>query len=273
MSKLLSAFVSVGTATGIAGCSIVPDIPHEAQLPVAEILLNATCGLQSAFRYLDQSEFSRFKARYWLISVALLPKIDSGVAAGAGYNGKSSSVGTPYSTSWVVGSPPGLSVDTTGERNSAVTFKINSADLIRNVHLDCRNSSPTFNALSNNLGLHDWLVRSALALNINPVAKVDSPSYNSEITIKFSGDGSYSYAFPFGGAFVSASGSYSVDEQLQISMTPIDPAPKPYLVRTLPVADLNSDVPNTARISTATANQRLDLQQLQNTLRSLKVIQ
>lgn len=273
MSKLLCAFVSAGATVLIAGCGLVPDIPRETQLPVAEILLNASCGLQAAFRYLDQPAFARFKPRYWLISVALLPKIDSAITAGAGYNGKSSSVGAPYSTSWVIGSPPGLSVNTTGERNSAITFKINSGDLINTVRLDCSNSSPTFSALTNNLALYDWLVRSASALNVNPAAKADSPSYNSQITIKFSGDGSYSYAFPFGGAFVAASGSYSIDEQLQISMTPVDPPPKPYTVRTLPVADLNSDVRNAATTSTAIANQRLDLQQLQNTLRSLKAVQ
>lgn len=273
MSRLLSAFVSLGTSIVTAGCSIVPDIPRETQLPVAEILLNASCGLQAALRHLDQPAFARFKPRNWLISVALLPKVDTGVTAGAGYNGKSSSIGAAYSTSWIVGSPPGLSLNTTGQRDSAITFKINSGDLIKSVRLDCSDSSPTFSALTNNLGLYDWLVRSASALNVNPAAKADSPTYNSQITIRFNGDGSYSYAFPFGGAFVAASGSYSIDEQLQISMTPLDPPPKPYTVRTLPVADLNSDVRNAATISTTIANQRLDLQQLQNTLRSLKAVQ
>lgn len=273
MSKFFCLIVSLAITLVTGGCSIVPDIPREAELPVAEILLNASCGLQAAFRYLDQPAFARFRPRYWLISVALLPKIDSTISAGAGYNGKSSSVGAPYSTSWIIGSPPGLSVNTTGERNSAITFKINSGELIKSVQLDCSNSSPTFSALTHNLGLFDWLVRSASALNVNPAAKADSPSYNSQITIKFNGDGSYSYAFPFGGAFVAASGSYSIDEQLQISMTPLDPAPRPYTVRTLPVADLNSNVRNAATISSAIANQRLDLQQLQNTLRSLKAVQ
>jgi len=273
MSSPIRAFALTGVAVLVAGCSVVPDIPRETQLPVAEILLNASCGLQAAFRYLDQPAFARFKPRYWLISVALLPKIDSAMAVGAGYNGRSSSIGAPYATSWVIGSPPGLGVNTTGERNSAITFKINSADLINGVRLDCSDPSPTFGALTNNLGLYDWLVRSASALNVNPAARADSPSYNSQITIKFNGDGSYSYGFPFGGAFASASGSYSIDEQLQISMTPIDPAPKPFTVRTLPVDDLRSDARNAAAISAATANQRLDLQQLQNTLRSLRAIQ
>ncbi|MBR0715913.1 hypothetical protein [Bradyrhizobium liaoningense] len=235
--------------------------------------MNASCGLQTALRYLDQPTFARFKPRYWLISIALLPKVDSAITAGAGYNGRSSSIGAPYSTSWVIGSPPGLAVNATGERNSAITFKINSGDLIKEIRLDCSDTSPTFNALTNNLGLYDWLVRSASALNVNPSANADSPSYNTQITIRFNGDGSYSYAFPFGGAFVAASGSYSIDEQLQISMTPIDPPPKPYTVRTLPVADINSNVRNAAAISATVANQRLDLQQLQNTLRSLKAVQ
>jgi hypothetical protein len=274
MRIVKSAVAPVSLAYALAACGIVPDIPRENRLPIAEIVLSASCGLKFALEYLDQPEFGRFKARNWLINIVVLPKTDTDVQLGAGYNGKSSSVAVPYLSSWVVGSGPGLNVDTKGERSSGVTYKIKSVDLIKAKHLDCYNSKPTFHALINNLGLQDWLVRSAVALNVNPIAKVDSPSYNSEITIKFSGDGSYSYAFPFGGAFAAASGSYSVDEQLQISMTPLEPSPKPFHVTTLPVDNLRSVASNNASVSaTAAATQRLDFLQLQNTLRSLKSIQ
>ena len=273
MSALRVGAVSLMMAIYLVGCSIIPQIPHESQLPVGEIVLNATCDLKFALEHLDQRKFARFKARFWLISIALLPKVDAEVAVGAGYSGKSSSVSPAYLSTWVIGAAPGIQVDSKGERSSAVTYKINSADLIDDKQLDCYNSSPTFNALTNNLGVQDWLVRTAIALNSNPVATVDSPTYNSEITIKFNGDGSYSYAFPFGGALASASGNYSVDEQLQISMTPLTPPPKPYQVTTLPVPPLTSDVRNAASVSAAAATQRLDILQLQNTLRSLRAVQ
>lgn len=274
MGKIRGATAPIGCAFVLTACGIVPDTPREAQLPVAEIVLSASCGLKLALEYLDQPEFASFQARHWLISISLLPKTNTDVQVGAGYNGKSSSVGSPYLSSWVIGSGPGLNVDTKGERSSGITYKIKSSELIDEKRLNCNNQSPTFHVLINNLGLQDWLIRSASALNANPVAKPDNPNYNSEITIRFSGDGSYSYTFPFGGALAAASGSYSVDEQLQISMTPLDPPPKQFSVKTLPVDKLRSVVSNKASVSaTAAATQRLDILQLQNTLRSLKTIQ
>jgi hypothetical protein len=258
----------------LTACGIVPHIPREAQLPVAEIILSASCGLKIALEYLDQPKFGRFHARNWLISIVLLPKTNTDLQAGVGYNGKSTSVASPYLSSWVIGSAPGVNVDTKGERSSGITYKIKSSELIAEKRLDCYDQGPNFHALINHLGLQDWLIRSALALNANPVAKPDNPNYNSEITVKFSGDGSYSYAFPFGGALATASGSYSIDQQLQISMTPLDPPPKQYSVTTLPVDNLRSVVSNKASVSaTAAATQRLDILQLQNTLRSLKTLQ
>lgn len=257
------------------GCSIVPDLPPNTSFPVHEILQNATCEMQATLRLLDQRRYARFKPRQWLINVTLLPKVDTEIAAGAGYTGKSSSVPVPISSSWVIGSGPGVGIDAKGERNGAVTYNIKSRDLITTKKLDCEDVRPTYHALSQYLGVADWLVRTATAMEHNPVAEIDKPNFNSEITVKFAGDGSYSYAFPFGGASASISGNYTVDEQLQISLIPLDPPPVHFQVTTLPIGELPSSIAVNRATGTAVtqARQRSDFIQLENTLRSLRSVQ
>lgn len=257
------------------GCSVLPDLPRKANFPVEEILLNATCEMQATLRLLDQRRYAKFKPRQWLINITLLPKVDTEVFAGAGYSGKSSSIPVANSSSWVIGSGPGAGVDAKGERNGAVTYNIKSRELIATKALNCEDPRPTFHALSQYLGVADWLVRTATAMDMNPVAEVDKPNFNSQVTVKFAGDGSYSYAFPFGGASASLSGSYTVDEQLQIGLIPLDPPPAHYPVTTLPIGGLPGSVAvNRATVSSVQqARQRSDTIQLENTLRSLRSVQ
>lgn len=257
------------------GCSIVPDLPPDTSFPVHEILQNATCEMQAALKHLDRRPYARFKPRQWLINITLLPKVDTELAAGAGYNGKSSSVPVPISSSWVIGSGPGVGIDAKGERNGAVTYNIKSRELIATKKLICGDSRPTYHALSQYLGVADWLTRTAMAMEHNPVAEIDKPNFNSQITVRFAGDGSYSYAFPFGGASASISGNYTIDEQLQISLVPLDPPPVQFRVTTLPVGALPSSIAVNRATATAIsqARQRSDFIQLENTLRSLRTVQ
>jgi hypothetical protein len=150
-----------------------------------------------------------------------------------------------------------------------------SRELIASKMLPCNNDAPTFNALSQNLRVGEWLVRSASAMDLNPVAEVDKPTFNSQITIKFGGDGSYSYFFAAGTPTASIGGSYSIDEQLQISLVPLDPPPVAYTVTTLPVNGLTSSGGgNSASISSLQqAQRRSDTIQLDTTLRNLRILQ
>lgn len=258
-----------------SGCSVFPpDLPADPELPVHEILMNATCELQDSLRFLDQKKFSRFKPRQWIINVTVLPKVNNEVSGGVGYSGKSASIPTKYSSSWLIGSGPGLNVDAHGQRDAGVTYTMKSLELIATKELPCDYSSPNYHTLAQYLGVGRWLVRTAAAMEQNPVVELDKPNFNSEVTIKFAGDGSFSYAYPFGGASASLSGSYSLDEQLQISLIPADPPPVHYHITTLPVGDLpKSVVTNRSTVSvTQTARQRGDIVQLNATLRSLRQV-
>jgi hypothetical protein len=253
----------------LAGCGYLPTLPPDTDLPIREILLNASCELQSSLRYLDNSHFVRFKARQWLVTVTLLPRVDTDVSAGIGFSGKSGN------HSFVIGSGTGLGGDVKGARSSGVAYNMKSRELISSKTLPCDNPTPTFNALSQNLRVGEWLIRAASAMDLNPVAEIDKPTFNSQITIKFSGDGSYSYLFPVGTPSASFAGSYAVDEQLQISLLPLDPPPTHYNVRTLPVNGLKSlGIANSATLtSVQQAQRRSDTIQLDTTLRNLRILQ
>ena len=263
-SGLLPLFTIV-----LTGCSSIPSLPPDADLPIREILLNASCELQDSLRYLDNRHFARFKARQWLITVTLLPRVDTDISAGVGFVGKSGN------NSFVLGSGAGLGGDIKGARSSGITYNMKSRELILSKTLPCENLAPTYSALSQNLRLGEWLVRAASAMSLNPVAEIDKPTFNSQITIKFGGDGSYSYVFPALTPTVSIAGSYSIDEQLQIALLPLDPPPAHYTVTTLPVNGLDArGVSNIATVSSVQqAQRRGDTIQLDTTLRNLRILQ
>jgi hypothetical protein len=150
-----------------------------------------------------------------------------------------------------------------------------SRELILAKKLPCETTVHTFNALSQNLRVGEWLIRSATAMDRNPVADIDKPTFNSQITVKFSGDGSYSYAFPAGTPTASIGGSYSVDQQLQIALLPLDPPPAHFTVTTLPVNGLVASGQSNAATLTSVqqAQRRGDTIQLDTTLRNLRILQ
>lgn len=273
-----------GTGSGtvlalvLGGCAIAPDLPPDVALPIQEILQHTSCELQHAFRTLASDPiYARFKPGQWLVTISLTPKVDTDANASAGFTRKNPFVGNPIRfVTWSF-SGPGLQADVKGERTGGVNFTFKSNELMKDKILLCP-ASPSTHALAQHLGVGEWLVRTASAINIASSADIDKPTYDTDITIKFNGNGSYIYTFPAGTDLAAFGGSYSLDEQLNISMAPI--APKQTLVVvSLPAGqDLKKDgtPPNqvlTSTVSVQSAQQRLDIIQLQQELRRLQTLQ
>lgn len=141
--------------------------------------------------------------------------------------------------------------------------------------LPCDVDTPSLHVLTQHLGVGDWLRRVAKAVNVAATAELDKPTYNSGFTIKFAANGSYTFTFPPGTDLAAASGSYALDEQLNISMTPLTAPPPPITVVTLPQGQTFgfpkstvTAVPTTT--ATDAARQRLDLIELEQAIRNLQ---
>jgi hypothetical protein len=96
----------------------------------------------------------------------------------------------------------------------------------------------------------------------------DKPVYNSEITIRFSANGSYTYTFPPGTNLASFGGSYGLDEQLNISMAPI-PDKQTLVVNSLPSSPQYTK-PVTSTVLIESPQIRLDLQGIETAIRKLQ---
>ncbi|MGJ5130980.1 hypothetical protein [Bradyrhizobium oligotrophicum] len=198
-----------------------------------EILLYTACEVQFTLRTFDLPQYSRFNARKWLITVALNPKTDVDITPSGGLTRKVPGLAnaTRFVT-WALNAP-GLQLDVKAERSGGVGFAFKSPDLIDDRTLPCEYASPSYHALSQHLGIREWLGRSVDAMYVTGTAELDKPTYNSDITIKFSANGGYTYAFPAGTDLAALSGSYAVDEQLNITFAPLAGA-APFTVVTLP---------------------------------------
>ena len=135
-------------------------------------------------------------------------------------------------TTWALNSP-GLQLDVKTERSGSVGFDFKSGELIDDKTLPCDYASFSYHALAQHLGIREWLGRSVDAMYVTGTAVLDKPVYDSDITIKFSANGSYSYVFPHGSDLASLAGSYTVDEQLNITFAPLNITPA-FTVVTLP---------------------------------------
>jgi hypothetical protein len=267
--------IAVFSAAFAAACSIIPDLPPDFALPVQEILLQSACELQEALQELDTPEYKRFKARQWLVAVSLTPKVDTDLAPGVGGTRKVPT--TPNATrltTWVIGTMPGLQADFKGTRTGGITFNFKSANLIDDKHLPCDMATPTVHELAQYLGVGRWLRRTADAVNITPSGEIDRPSYNSEINIKFTAAGSWTYTFPPGTNFATLTSSYTLDEQLNILMTAVEDK-KTVTAITLPRGDNFDKLPDASKLVTSTvtlesAKARLDTLQLEQAIRSLR---
>jgi hypothetical protein len=142
-------------------------------------------------------------------------------------------------------------------------------------NLDCKNQSQTYQDLAR-LGVGKWLQRTVRDASVAPMAKIDKPTFSTDITIKFSGSGGYSYAFPFGSDTASISGSYQVDEILGILMTPLASPSRSFEIVTLPVGEdftkRTALVPRASTVSTLQeAKSRLDVIQLDQSFRNSRL--
>ena len=257
---------SVSTA-----CSIVPDLPPDLTFPMKEILLHTACELQVALRTFDTPQFKRFNARKWLITVALNPKTDADITPALGLTRKVPIVANAARvTSWALNSP-GLQFDMKTERSGGMGFVFKSPGLIGDNTLPCDSTSPSYHALTQHLNIREWLGRSVDAMYVTGTAELDKPTYDSDVTIKFSANGSYTYTFPHGTDLASLSGSYTVDEQLNITFAPLNTTP-PFTVVTLPRGGKGFEPNNAAPVSTTAvpdAQARTDLIRIEQAIRKL----
>ena len=233
MRAFVSCISSMLIAVFSTACTIVPDLPPDLAFPMREILLYTACELQVALTTFDTPQFKRFNARKWLITVALNPKTDAEITPAGGLTNKVPALAnaTRFVT-WALNSP-GLQLDVKTERSGGVGFNFKSSNLIDDRTLSCELASPSYHVLSQHLGIREWLSRSIDAMYVTGTAALDKPTYNSDITIKFSANGSYTYTFPAGTNLASLSGSYAVDEQLNITFAPLNET-APFKVVTLP---------------------------------------
>lgn len=254
----------LGGCALIGGCSIIPPVPDDTMLPVREILQHTACELQSAFEILSDPHFASFRANKWLIAVKLNPKIDSEINGGFGATGKSTSLsGAKYFNNWAFGSvgAPAAAVDAKGTRNVSIIFKMTSKELLHpKERLICPLDSPRVHVLTENLGIARWLVRLVEAKDnaVGSLASFDTPTYSSEINVKFSGNGSFTYTFPFGTSFGALAGSYDLDEILEITLSPASGGEQ-ISVQTLPRGGVFQDGPDSVTVSSrVNADQKLD---------------
>jgi hypothetical protein len=250
----------------LCGCAIVPGVPPDFALPVKAILAQTACELQHALIVLDRTpEFKRFNAKQWLVTVAIAPKTDTEVTLSGGLSRKSLSNPTRFTT-WAL-SGPGAQDDNKAENSSSITFNFKSAALMTDRTLRCPPDFPSIHVLAQHLGVGDWLYRTASAMAVASSVTIDKPVYDTDITIKLSANGTYTYTFPPGTNLAALAGSYSLDEQLNISMAPIAPT-QTLVVTSLPVGQVYT-APVSSTVQVESAQNRLDLLGIEQAIRRL----
>lgn len=219
MSSIAKAAV-VAFGCSISACTVVPDIPPDWALPMKEILLHAACELRAALIGLDgRTNPDQFDARGWKIKVTLNPKVEADARPGAGLTRKVPSVpGALKFGTWVVGANNGVEADLRGQKFSSVDFKFDSETLIKEVELPCDQETLSYHSLTKQLGIREWLYRSADAMVLTRSA-IDAPSFTADVYIKFGGSGSYTYTFPPGTDLASLGGYFQLQETLTINFT------------------------------------------------------
>lgn len=257
----------------LGGCTAIPDLQRDRSLPLREILEHTACELQGAFRSLTADRYKRFKAERWLISVKLTPKVDTDLTAGVGASWKNAGTAGKLVT-WTLGTP-GVQLNAKGNRTGGITYSINSEKLIADTRLKCDRSSESYHALARHLGVGEWLRRTVSAMDGTLVAELDSPTYSSQITIKYSANGSYSFSFAAGSELASLGGTYTDEQQLSITMSEVKAA-KSFSVVTLPEGE-KFPAPKPAAVGRAEsdairdAKARNELLQLEQAIRSLRI--
>ena len=276
MPSIWTVFAGLIVSGMVAACSILPSLPSDeydrVTLPVHEIVLRSACELQAAFNSIPLSEYKRFDPRKWLVSVTLWPKVDTEITPGFALTRLvPTTPKAPTLTTLSVG--PATQLDGKGERVGIVVYSYKSAKLMTDKEMDCTPATPSMNALAQHLGVGEWLRRTIAAAEGVNSAKVDKPQFNSDITIKFSATGGYSFVFPAGSEGATLFGSYALDEQLNIAMTEIAATTKTVTAVTLPVGEkfTPSDIQKyTVSTVTTSAQSQMDLLQLQQAIQNIQ---
>jgi hypothetical protein len=277
MFALTRASIAISAAVSLPACAIMPDLPPDWALPQTEILLHTACELQGALRGLaSRTTSDEFDVTGWSIRVALNPKVDADIQPGAGLMRKQPFVsGALRFATLVIGSGNGITLDMKGQRTGSVDFVFDSAKLITNDRLPCDLATPSYHSLTKNLGIKNWLYRSAEAMIVTG-SSIDKPTFSSDVLIKFNGTGSYTYTFPPGTDLVTLSGYYQLQETLNITFTAKAKPPHKFEIVTLPKGGKGFD-PNSAphlvlsQAAVAAAETRGDLAQIELAIRNLSL--
>jgi hypothetical protein len=270
---LLSAWIAVSASS----CAMMPDLPPDWALPMQEVLLHSACELQAALRGLDgRTNPKQFDARAWTIKITLNPKVDADIQPGAGL-GRRVPVNTKAARfgNFVLGTGNGATLDMKGDRTGSVDFKFDSASLIDDTKLPCEYEAASYHALTKYLGIRNWLYRSADAMVLTQ-SSIDNPSFSADVTMKFSGTGTYTYTFPPGTDLLSLSGFYQLDESLNINFTAKPKVATKFKIVSLPTGG-EGFKPNKPRVAVSTTvtifeEQQSTLQQIRQQLQNLRVV-
>jgi hypothetical protein len=285
--RIGSVFAVVGSIAWLAGCTTLPSVPGEEQFPVSEILRYTACELKSAYRALnDKRNYPNFHADQYAITVALQPKVDNETTARAGLNGKSSTTNT-FLNSWAAGAAtgggsPGAGFDVTAHQDGSAAFIVKSATLLKpdkKLPLDCSNWSDAKHALETNLQVQKWIVDTSGATNKSIGAfTLDKHSFLAQVTIQFDVGGAFTYTFPLGADFATASARRKLDESLTITIVHEEPKKPPLTgVVTLPGDDHKFGTIKQSRAGVASTaisaetKTRLDLFGIQQSLQNIQV--
>jgi hypothetical protein len=274
MVEIARALVVASASLSLSACAIMPDLPPDWAMPQREILLHAACELQLALQGLDgRTNPKQFNARGWTIKVTLNPKVDADIQPGAGLTRKNPFAGGPTRfVTWVVGGGNGYTMEMRGGRTGSTDFGFDAAALIDDASLPCDRDTPSYHALTKNLGIRDWLYRSVDAMVLTG-SFIDKPSFSSDVFIRFNGTSSYTYTFPPGADLLTLSGYYQLLETLGITLT-AKPKVEKIVAVTLPVGGPGSpkNLGNALVVSAGTVSQeaRSDLQQIEQAIKNLR---
>ena len=267
--RLRPAAIAVLSCPLYTACAVVPPVPPDFALPIRAIIAQSVCELRDAFVDIEKKpQFDRFQARHWLVTIAIVPRADTDIGLSGGLTRKHVN-DSVRAVTWALGGP-GVSVNDKGIRSTGVNFNFKSGPLMDDRELQCPPEYPSVHVLAQHLGVGQWLIRSAEALRISKALTIDKPVYNTQITIRFAANGTYTYSFPAGADVAAAGASYGLDEQLNISMAPIDP-PKQLVVVSLPNGQTFSEEAPVSRIQVESAQDRLDLLGIETAIQNLRV--
>jgi hypothetical protein len=208
------------TAVFLSGCITAPELPGETVFPVEEILRTATCDLQNGFKHVSDNK--EFKPDLWLVSVKLAPKAFTDLYGNVGGTRKSVASGLPMIT-WTLGTP-GANLDIKGTQSGDATFEFKSATLLQAAasNFSCNNATKETRELREKMGIGDWLERTSSAMaGDRRINRMNGLTYTTDLTVRFSANGTYSYVFAKGSDLAGIGGWYEIQKTLTISMAPI----------------------------------------------------